>query len=250
MQPRRRVPGQAVGEQGSTVLIVLLLMACVAAASGGVLVLTTSDRAMAFNFAAQVRTSCAADAMAAYAMASLADGGAWARALQAGGHAPFADESWLVLTSWGRTLAVGEETTALQGRSNRRWPAGSDRPVWHLFAWGSLDRLIAEEPVASAPYVMAWVADNPADGDGDPERDTDGVLMLRAEARLGTFSQAVEVFLRWEPANNSESAAPMNEEAGSDSRASPGMARILPTGGMTVTGGGARVRVLTWRTAS
>jgi hypothetical protein len=35
---------------------------------------------------------------------------------------------------------------------------------------------------ASDAYVVAWVADDPDETDGDPSRDSNGVILVRAEA--------------------------------------------------------------------
>jgi hypothetical protein len=56
---------------------------------------------------------------------------------------------------------------------------GADRPVWRLRGWGAARALA---PVASAVHVAWWVADDERDGDGDPSRDSNGRILLRAEA--------------------------------------------------------------------
>jgi hypothetical protein len=59
--------------------------------------------------------------------------------------------------------------------------AGGDAQLWRLYEYGSLPNLV---PGAGAPpfYVAAWVADDRADGDGDPLTDSNGILAIRAAA--------------------------------------------------------------------
>jgi hypothetical protein len=56
-----------------------------------------------------------------------------------------------------------------------------DPQVWRLYECGSLPGLVAA--IATGPvYLAAWVADDPADADGDPLVDSNGILSVRAAA--------------------------------------------------------------------
>ena len=68
--------------------------------------------------------------------------------------------------------------TDLANSEPRPW--GANNPQWRLFAFGRL---------TPGAYVIAWVADDPAENDGDATRDGtgddnpgSGILALRAEA--------------------------------------------------------------------
>ena len=78
----------------------------------------------------------------------------------------------------------------------RRW--GGNNPRWRLFARGRLSSLM---PGIESPfYVAAWIADAPAETDGDPSRDGSdvtnpgaGILQIRSEAfGPGGVHRAVE----------------------------------------------------------
>jgi hypothetical protein len=56
-----------------------------------------------------------------------------------------------------------------------------DAQVWRLYEYASLSQLAGSD-AGSPCYVAAWVADDPADGDGDPSIDANGILAIRAVA--------------------------------------------------------------------
>jgi hypothetical protein len=61
--------------------------------------------------------------------------------------------------------------------------AGGDPQLWRLYEYGSLPNLVPGASASPSPfYVAAWVADDRADGDGDPLTDTNGILAVRAAA--------------------------------------------------------------------
>jgi hypothetical protein len=59
---------------------------------------------------------------------------------------------------------------------------GADDPAWRLFAWGRVDSILPDQEIDSPMYVAVWIADDPADADGNPSMDTNGTLTLHAEA--------------------------------------------------------------------
>jgi hypothetical protein len=80
-------------------------------------------------------------------------------------------------------------------------PWGSNNPRWRLYANGRLSAVAAG--IDSPFYVTVWVADDPAETDGDPARDGTeasnpgaGVLQVRSEAfGSGGARRAVEATL-------------------------------------------------------
>jgi hypothetical protein len=106
---------------------------------------------------------------------------------------------------WG-ALELPALTDVLQreAAAANQWDA--DGQVWRLFGYAPLDVLLdAAGPgasgstsggggasagggtaVSSAFYTVAWVSDDPADGDGNPSADANGRVMVRAEA-FGPF---------------------------------------------------------------
>jgi hypothetical protein len=92
------------------------------------------------------------------------------------------------VVGWG-ALDLPALTDALQRETAAGNPWGADDQVWRLFGYGSLDTLLAAAGAGAgaAPfYTVAWVSDDPADGDGNPSVDANGRVVVRAEA-FGPF---------------------------------------------------------------
>jgi len=82
----------------------------------------------------------------------------------------------------GTPLDLARLTADRQAASNAFYPSAADRPRWGLYAHASLARMTADAALSPNPYVAVWVADDAEDGDGDPTRDSNGILLVRAEA--------------------------------------------------------------------
>ena len=95
----------------------------------------------------------------------------------------FIDSSTTVsIPDSGQTIDLLAATCNLQNSTNGAAIWGANNPVWRLFAYGRMRDMLPNSVIDSQMYVAVWVADDPADGDGHPETDTNGVLTLHAEA--------------------------------------------------------------------
>jgi hypothetical protein len=80
-------------------------------------------------------------------------------------------------------LAV--ETTRVQSESDALYGGGGanpDSPVWRLFAHGPIATLVPGRIAETPLYVAAWIADDPSDGDRNPDADANGRLLIRSTA--------------------------------------------------------------------
>jgi hypothetical protein len=99
-------------------------------------------------------------------------------------------------------------TAARQAESDAFYDLTPDRPMWQLLAHAALDRLTGSP--AAPVYLVVWIADDVDEADGDPLHDSNGVLMLRAEALgLRGMRRRVEVTV----ARESEAGGAMPPEA-------------------------------------
>ena len=64
----------------------------------------------------------------------------------------------------------------------RERPWGASNPHWQLYAHGPLAALLPGTPDTSLFYLVVWVADDPAESDGDPLIDHNGTLLVRSDA--------------------------------------------------------------------
>ncbi len=89
----------------------------------------------------------------------------------------------------GSAMATPElvaRTSALNRSVAGRFPFGPDTPTW---------RLVATMVQADGESAV-WVADDPADRDGDAARDSNGRLMVRSETRSAAGAvRSVEIHL-------------------------------------------------------
>lgn len=81
-----------------------------------------------------------------------------------------------------QTVNLLSATCNLQVATNGTAIWGTNNPTWRLFAWGKMRDMLPNNVIDSEMYLAVWVADDPADNDGDPSNDSNGVLTLHAEA--------------------------------------------------------------------
>jgi hypothetical protein len=181
-------------------MMIILLLTVV----GGALVLITStESAIAGNFRNANESLYAADAALELAVASLRTLGDWSLALSGSVRSGFVDgpPSGTRTLVDGTTVDLGqlinlancEKTTSCSSAemdlvtAGRPW--GPNNPRWQLFTYGRLSDVLPARVLNSPFYIVVLVGDDPAENDGDPSRDGatpenpgSGVVMLRAEA--------------------------------------------------------------------
>jgi len=90
------------------------------------------------------------------------------------------DTSLRPTAPWGAVLDVRVLTSQLQAETDAAGGVG-DPMVWRLFAYGPIGRLVPAGPW-TLHYLLVWVSDDGADGDANPSADTNGSILLHAEA--------------------------------------------------------------------
>lgn len=129
----------------------------------------------------------AARGAASLAIAELRQRGDWSTMLTAGGDpsvsaAPsrLMDVSLTPSAPWGGTLDLRTLTAAVQADTDGA-PGPGDAIVWRLFLASPLDRVLSSAS-DNRVYLVAWVADDKTDGDGNPSADINNVVLVHAEA--------------------------------------------------------------------
>ena len=184
------------------VLVAVLLITLLMSALGAALVLvSSSEAAIAANFRNSQEARYAAAAAAGQAVVDLTAAVDWNRLLEGTVRSPFVDGPPFGRRSLsdGSTidleavvnLANCQKTTACSDAemdaptSDRPW--GANNPRWRLFAYGWLRDVLSAGAVDSAYYTIVLVGDDPSESDADPSRDGvppspgAGIVELRAQ---------------------------------------------------------------------
>jgi hypothetical protein len=150
-----------------------------AAAAASLVSLATTERLLAAVGREAVESRYGAEAIAGYALGELRLRASWTTALDGSAPAALTDTTRTPVVGGARRLDLEALGRAFGPVEPGAW--GADQPAWRLFAWGPASRL-APGLLASPVYVAAWVADDERDGDRNPGVDSNGRLLLRAEA--------------------------------------------------------------------
>jgi len=178
-------------DRGSAVVVVLIVTLLIAGISGGLVMMSGVERAIAGNFEAAHQGRLAAEAALERALVDLRR---FPVSDLLGGvvSSSFRDAGTEVTTGWGATLDLVELTTFVQRESDAAWPWSADRSHWRLLSYGTLSGLTQTAAGGGGWYLVCWMADDTGDADGDPLRDTNGILVLRTTA-LGPFGRRHDI---------------------------------------------------------
>jgi hypothetical protein len=200
------------GNSGTALLAALIVMAIVAAMGLGLALSTSLEPLAAANYEANHAARLAAEAGVAIAVHELADIGDWNLALTGAARSAVMEQGDITVDLPDGSQAGLDELTARAtcGRpgacldtersaitSARPW--GPNNPRWQVFGHGRLGHLIPEGAGLPETVVVVWLADDPAEIDGDPLRDSGVgpggewrpggcVLAVRAEAFGARFA--------------------------------------------------------------
>jgi hypothetical protein len=121
---------------------------------------------------------------------------AWSDVLSGAAPSSFVDGTLTPVLASGQPLDLAGLTTGLQRESDLVSSWGANNPQWRLFLYGPLSAVTGTGPVQSPAYLVAWVADDPAEIDGNPFADSNARITLIARA-IGLFqsTRLVEVTL-------------------------------------------------------
>ncbi|HSL20045.1 MAG TPA: pilus assembly PilX N-terminal domain-containing protein [Vicinamibacterales bacterium] len=176
--------GRRAGDERGMSLVVALMASMLLTALGLSLVMVTNTETMiTSNYRTSSEALYAADAGIERAVQDLLLVPDWNRIWNENLRSSFVDASNCTGTvpMGGVTYNLAQMTARLQAETNGENLWGANNPVWAPYACGRIDELLGEG-IDSAMYVIAWAADDPSEADGDPSKDTNGVVTIRAEA--------------------------------------------------------------------
>lgn len=185
MTPRQVATDRMRDERGMT-LVVSLLASMLLTALGMALVLVSNTESMiTANYRNSSEALYAADAGMERAVQDLLLvpdwNRIWSESLRSGfveagnctGSVTIPGVGQMNLTS--ATAQLQQETDA-----ENLW--GANDPVWAPYACGWVNNVLPSQSIDSGMFVVVWTGDDPSEIDGNPVRDVNGVLTMRAEA--------------------------------------------------------------------
>jgi hypothetical protein len=166
------------GDAGVALVMALVVTLFVSAVGGALLLLASTETRIAGGEENRHEARGAAEVLLERVFQDLLLAPDWTAVLNGGVAGSVQDAVPLDLAAL--TLNVQREAD-----DSNRW--GPDGPQWRLYAFCPAERLFAglgprAPPRASAFYVVAWVADDPGEGDGNPAADRNETVQVRADA--------------------------------------------------------------------
>ena len=184
--------GANASDRGGGVLFVILLGGLLSAIGLGLVALSSAERAILGNYQSGVQVLYAAEALAERVIVDLELQSDWSLVLSGAATSTFSEAG--DTAPWGDPVDVAGLTAQLQQETGG---GTSVAPlVWRVYGRGAFETLAGVESVVPA-YLVAWVGDDPADVDSDPSLDSNGVVVIRAEARaFGGMRRVVQCVVR------------------------------------------------------
>jgi hypothetical protein len=188
MTNMNRFRARLANEQGTALIIALMAMMLLTALGAAVVMVSTTESHIAGNYRNSTEALYAADAATERVVEDLLLIPRWNDILTGTVQSGFVDGNMTgvkTLPGGGTmTLCCGQNTATaqLQAETDTLNLWGPNNPQWKLFAWGPLDELLPNKQIDSPMYVAIWIADDPAESDGNPAADVNGTLTMHAEA--------------------------------------------------------------------
>jgi hypothetical protein len=194
------------GEEGVALVVAAMAMMLLLALGAALVLLSSSETMIAASFRASGETFYAADAVLEYALSDLRATPDWNAVLDGSVRSSFVDgpssgtrrQADGTVVDFGQVVSLADCQKTTPCRDDDMSAVTRDRPWgpnnlrWRPFAFGVLAEMVGADALESSCYVMALVADDPSENDGDPFRDGEsrggrpnpgrGVLTLRGEA--------------------------------------------------------------------
>jgi len=181
------IRGRFGSEDGTALIIALMSMMLLTALGATVIMVSNTESKIASNYQNSQEALYAADAAAERVVQDLLMIPRWNDILSGTAKSAFVDggsSDAKSMPGGGRvTLCCGTNTATgqLQAETTTANLWGANNPSWQLFAWGPLGDIMPNT-IQSSMYVAVWIADDPAEIDGNPAADVNGTLTVHAEA--------------------------------------------------------------------
>jgi type II secretory pathway pseudopilin PulG len=192
-------------QEGTALVVVLMAMVLLATIGAALVLITSGESAIAGNLESATEALYAADAMLAHAIRDLRQVPDWTPVLNGTAVSAFVDGSVHGTRAPGGGVTVDLDRVVNEADCHRssctpsdliaitqERPWGNNNPQWRVFACGTLAALLGGAAPDRGLYVVAMVADDGSEIDGDPNQDGAsvggvanpgaGVIEVRAES--------------------------------------------------------------------
>ena len=170
---------------GVALLLTVMMTLLVTALGSAIIVLTTTETTLTRTHRLGLQTLSAAEAGLEWAVLELRQMPDWTPVLGGAIRSRFEADDPTPAMADGFTVDLRSLGAALQREADRERSLNPNAPRWTLFSHGWLEDLLGK-PAPTPLYLAVWTADDAAEHDGDPAVDTNGRVMVRAEA-FGPF---------------------------------------------------------------
>ncbi|MPZ18377.1 MAG: hypothetical protein GEV06_10760 [Luteitalea sp.] len=169
-------------DRGAALILALLVTLLLTVVGSALIMAVATEHLITANDRDAEELVHAADAGLERAFLELSHVPVWTDVLTGRALSRVRDDTLLPRFPDGRIVSLVDLTHDVQTTSDRG-PWGANNPRWRLFVYGSLADVVGltlEGPPLA--YVVVWVADDHADGDGNPLQDDNDTVTLRCEA--------------------------------------------------------------------
>jgi hypothetical protein len=148
-------------DDGSALILALMAAVLLALLGAGLVLLGSTEGAIAANFRASFEARYAAEAAAERALQDLLRVDAWSDVLSGAAPSSFVDGTLTPVLASGQPLDLAGLTTGLQRESDLVSSWGANNPQWRLFLYGPLSAVTGTGPVQSPAYLVRSVSFSP-----------------------------------------------------------------------------------------
>jgi hypothetical protein len=169
-------------ERGVALIIALLATVLLTALGIGLVLLTNTETVITANYRDGQEALYAADAGVERVVQDLLSQNDWNQILAGGLQSGFFDGNASVTLANGAPLDVEAVRANLQAETDTANTWGTNDPAWQWYGRGYASAFLPGGGLDNRSYIVAFVGDDPSEIDGDPTRDTNGVVTIHVEA--------------------------------------------------------------------
>ena len=165
--------------RGVALVVTMMALLVLVGLTGALIPLTSSETAIATHHLRAVQLLYAAEAAFEWAVQELQALDSWDAALAGSRRSALWEASTTHVLAGGATLDLVQAGAELQRRG--AGASGAGRGLrWRLYAHGPLGAILPRDPSLGLLRAAVWLADDAAETDSDPLRDTNGAVLLHA----------------------------------------------------------------------